>query len=150
MADDIVTTRAVGGGAGASGGGSIIGSAIALGLNTYFTVKDYKGYREEGHSVLGSAVRAGRTFVFNDFMGPYMIPYQFALMGYQFSKMAGQRKMESMSRYYEKAGKFGSGYAPMSEAGYTMRQRSLNAIRQNGLNVQSVLGNEARQYYGRY
>ena len=34
----------------------------------------------------------------------------------------------------------------MTESGYTMRQRSLNAIRSNGMNIQSALGNEARQY----
>lgn len=130
--------------------GSAAGAAIALGLNSYFTYKDYKGYREEGHGVVGSVVRAGRTFVFNDFMGKYLMPYTFAQMGYQFSKAAGQTEMQAMERFYDKAGKLGGGYAPMSEAGYTMRQRSLNAIRQNGLNVQSVLGNEARQYYGRY
>lgn len=130
--------------------GTIIGAGIGLGLNTIFTVRDYKANRAEGHGVIGSAIRAGKTFVFNDFMGMKMIPYTLALSGYQLSKAAGQAKMQGMERMYDRAGKFGSGYAPMSEAGYTMRQRSLNAIRQNGLNVQSVLGNEARQYYGRY
>ena len=44
-------------------------------------------------------------------------------------------------------GKLGSGHFEMTEAGYTMRQRSLNAIRNNGINTQSALGNEARTYY---
>lgn len=54
---------------------------------------------------------------------------------------------QKMSKAYSSKGKFGSGHFEMSEAGYTMRQRSLNAIRSNGLNTQSVLGNEARTYY---
>lgn len=52
-----------------------------------------------------------------------------------------------MAGAYAQRGRFGSGHFEMTEAGYTMRQRSLNAIRQNGLNTQSVLGNEARTYY---
>ncbi len=58
-----------------------------------------------------------------------------------------EHNARTMNQYYRQAGKFGSGYFAMSQAGYTMRQRSLNAIRQNGLNTQSVLGNEARTYY---
>lgn len=54
---------------------------------------------------------------------------------------------QKMSQAYSSKGKFGSGHFEMSEAGYTMRQRSMNAIRSNGLNTQSVLGNEARTYY---
>ncbi len=41
----------------------------------------------------------------------------------------------------------GSGHFDMSKAGYTMRQRSLNAIRSNGANINSAFGNEARNYY---
>lgn len=52
-----------------------------------------------------------------------------------------------MTQAYRQRGKLGSGYFEMSQAGYTMRQRSLNAIRQNGLNTQTALGNEARMYY---
>ena len=48
---------------------------------------------------------------------------------------------------YRQKGKLGSGYFNMTDTGYTMRQRSLNAIRSNGLNTQSVLGNEARTYF---
>ena len=52
-----------------------------------------------------------------------------------------------MKQAYLQRGKFGSGHFNMTEAGYTMRQRSLNAIRNNGLNLNSALGNEARQYF---
>lgn len=41
----------------------------------------------------------------------------------------------------------GSGHFNMTQAGYTMRQRSLNAIRSNGANINSAFGNEARNYY---
>lgn len=41
----------------------------------------------------------------------------------------------------------GSGHFDMTSAGYTMRQRSLNAIRSNGANINSAFGNEARNYW---
>ena len=58
-----------------------------------------------------------------------------------------EQNTKKMEQAYAQRGKLGSGYFDMSEAGYTMRQRSLNAIRQNGLNTQSVFGNEARTYF---
>lgn len=65
----------------------------------------------------------------------------------QLGGAAQQNTAQKMSQAYSTKGKFGSGHFDMSEAGYTMRQRSLNAIRSNGLNTQSALGNEARTYY---
>lgn len=58
-----------------------------------------------------------------------------------------EHNAQVMTQAYRQRGKLGSGYFEMSQAGYTMRQRSLNAIRQNGLNTQTALGNEARMYY---
>lgn len=50
------------------------------------------------------------------------------------------------SQRFTNKGNLGSGYFNMNEYGYTMRQRSINAIQSNRLNTQSVLGNEARTY----
>ena len=44
-------------------------------------------------------------------------------------------------------GGIGSGHFNMTQSGYTMRQRSLNAIRSNGANINSAFGNEARNYW---
>lgn len=71
-------------------------------------------------------------------------------MGQAAVQMGGAAQLntaQKMSQAYSSKGKFGSGHFDMSEAGYTMRQRSLNAIRSNGLNTQSAIGNEARTYY---
>lgn len=65
----------------------------------------------------------------------------------QIAATAWQHTTKQMGNAYSGKGQFGSGYFDMTNAGYTMRQRSLNAIRQNGLNTQSVLGNEARTYF---
>lgn len=47
----------------------------------------------------------------------------------------------------EEAKYLGSGHFNMTQAGYTMRQRSLNAIQSNGANINMAFGNEARNYY---
>ena len=70
-----------------------------------------------------------------------------AQTGVSLEAAAMQYTTSFMSQAYKTGGRFGSGHFDMTEAGYTMRQRSLNAIRSNGLNTQSVLGNEARNYY---
>ena len=41
----------------------------------------------------------------------------------------------------------GSGHFDMTKTGYTMRQRSLNAIHSNGADLNSAFGNEARNFY---
>lgn len=89
-----------------------------------------------GKAVLGTALSFGVSIGVTALMGSGQIASAF-----------GQHTAQTMSKAYDSRGKFGSGYFNMTEAGYTMRQRSLNAIRSNGLNTQSVLGNEARTYY---
>lgn len=65
----------------------------------------------------------------------------------QIAGVSIEQNSKVASKTLNQRGKFGSGYFDMSNSGYTMRQRSLNAIRSNGLNTQSVLGNEARTYF---
>ena len=67
--------------------------------------------------------------------------------GAQIASAVWKNNTQQMAQAYKSNGKLGSGYFDMTQAGYTMRQRSLNAIRSNGMNVQSALGNEARQYF---
>lgn len=76
-----------------------------------------------------------------------MVGFAMAQAGVQMIGAAQQNTAQKMTKGYSSKGKFGSGHFDMTEAGYTMRQRSLNAIRSNGLNTQSALGNEARTYY---
>ena len=64
----------------------------------------------------------------------------------QIASAVWQNNAQQMGKAYNNNGKLGSGHFNMTESGYTMRQRSLNAIRSNGMNIQSALGNEARQY----
>jgi hypothetical protein len=125
------------------GGGALIGDAV----NILGGVSDYKNARKEGNSKAMSLAKSVGTFAFYEMMGPWGL----AVAGIQIAGSLGgaaiQHTGNEMRKAYGSAGKFGSGYFNMSEAGYTMRQRSLNAIRSNGLNKQSALGNEARTYY---
>ena len=151
-----------------------IGDAIGDAVNVGFAYSDYKGARNEGNSRAVSAAKAVTSFAWGEFyyggvskvvgkgieklgikglaaagalnmvgtMAITMIPAVIQGVG-----AAGEHTTQQMGQGYNHRGSFGSGYFNMTEAGYTMRQRSLNAIRSNGLNTQSVLGNEARTYY---
>lgn len=129
--------------------GGASGMALGVGMQVWSTVGDYKRFKEEGNSPLVAGIKSAGSFVFYDMIGnkfPWLIAAQ---TGYNLAKQAGQTELNAAERLYDRAGRFGAGFVPTTEAGYTMRQRSINAIRQNGLNVNSVFGNEARQYFGR-
>ena len=142
-------------------------------MNVGFAYSDYKGARNEGNSRAVSAAKAAVSFAWGEFyyggvsklvdkgikklgikgvaagalnmvgrVAVTMMPAVIEGVG-----AAGEYTTHQMGQGYANKGSFGSGYFNMTEAGYTMRQRSLNAIRSNGLNTQSVLGNEARTYY---
>lgn len=146
-------------------------------VNVAVGVSDYKAAREQGDSKAVSVAKAFGSFAWGEmlFGGTsaaitkgianagitgklatgltiggnigVMAAYMAATVVPQIAGTMWQHTTESMGKAYNSKGKLGSGYFNMTEAGYTMRQRSLNAIRSNGLNTQSVLGNEARTYY---
>lgn len=126
-----------------------IKSTVNLGdaVNIIGGVADYKNAREQGNSKAVSVAKAVGSFAFYEMLGPW----GFAVMGAQIAgsiaPAMAQHTTQTMHKAYNSRGYLGSGYFEMTQAGYTMRQRSLNAIRQNGLNTQSVLGNEARTYF---
>lgn len=142
-------------------------------LNVVFGVSDYRTARKEGDSRAVSAAKAVGSFAWGEFFyggvsraiggvvenagitglagGAISMAATFALtalpMAVQVAQVTGEHTTKTMGQAYGQRGRLGSGYFNMTEAGYTMRQRSLNAIRSNGLNTQSVLGNEARTYF---
>lgn len=124
-----------------------VGPLIGDTINVVAGVADYKNARKQGDSRAVSLAKSIGTFAFYEALGPWGL----AVAGVQIVGGVGgavvQNTTNEMKKAYGSVGKFGSGYFNMTEAGYTMRQRSLNAIRQNGLNTQSALGNEARTYY---
>lgn len=154
---------------------TIRGSGLNLGdaINVAVGVSDYKEARNQGDSKGKAIVKAGASFAWGEiFYGGMSSTVTGALQGVGMSagaagiwslpltvgimmlpaaaSMVGalsENGSKGRTQAWANRGQFGSGHFNMSEAGYTMRQRSLNAIRQNGLNTRSVLGNEARTYY---
>ena len=110
-------------------------------------ISDYKDARQQENSKAVSVAKAIGTFAFSEMLGWGAIPYMAAQMTGTLGGAVFRHTSSTMRQAYDSRGRFGSGYFEMSNAGYTMRQRSLNAIRNNGLNTRSVLGNEARTYY---
>jgi hypothetical protein len=141
-------------------------------LNVGFGIADYRTAREQGDSKAVSAAKAVGSFAWGEIfygglgnlvnkgLGAVGIKgaaagvlnfgltagISVAMTGAQIISATGEHTTRVMNQTYRNKGKLGNGYFPMTEAGYTMRQRSLNAIRSNGLNTRSVLGNEARNY----
>lgn len=114
---------------------------VTAGLTTYSTNKFLYGTAD---AAIGAA--ASKLGLPN----PAGLASMLAIQGAQLIGAASINDMQNtgkvMGQAFNQRGKFGSGHFEMTKAGYTMRQRSLNAIRQNGINVQSALGNEARNY----
>lgn len=141
-------------------------------MNIGFGVMDYKNAREEGNNRGVSLAKAAGSFAWGEvFYGGASSVISGGLTKVGISGLANgaltmgatigltalmasgqiasavwQNNAQQMGKAYASNGKLGSGHFNMTEAGYTMRQRSLNAIRSNGMNLQSALGNEARQY----
>lgn len=141
-------------------------------MNIGFGVMDYKNAREEGNNRGVSLAKAAGTFAWGELfyggassaisggltkVGVSGLANGALTMGAtigltalmasgQIASAVWQNNAQQMAKGYASNGKLGSGHFNMTESGYTMRQRSLNAIRSNGMNMQSALGNEARQY----
>ena len=125
-------------------------------INGVVGVSDYKEARRQGDSKGKAVVKAAASFAWGEIlyggmtavlgtpltMGAMMLPAAASLIS-----AASEHGSKARAQAWSKKGQLGSGYFNMSEAGYTMRQRSLNAIQSNRLNTQSVLGNEARTYF---
>lgn len=126
-------------------GGAILGSAAEIG-STGFTAY---GSRKQGDSVPVTVAKVGLDIGINALLQgwPANLAYMGLTIGYDMMLQTSKQNAELQKQMkYTGSGRVGSGYFNMSSAGYTMRQRAINQLRQNGQNVNSVLGNEARNY----
>lgn len=153
------------------------GANLGDAINVVAGVSDYKNARQQGDSKPVSLAKAAGSFAWGEMlfggvgagiekgvaaagltggkavaatMGgnlAFMAAYMAVTVAPQIATTMWEHNTKTLAKGYNQRGKLGSGYFNMSEAGYTMRQRSLNAIHSNGLNTQGVLGNEARQFY---
>lgn len=126
---------------------ALVSQVLNVGLNSAFGIMDYKNAREEGNGKAMSVAKAVGSFAAGEMLGMWMLPIALIPAAGQITSAMAQQTGKQLGEAYAQAGKLGSGYFNMSQTGYTMRQRSLNAIRSNGLNTRSVLGNEARTYF---
>lgn len=126
-------------------GGAVIGTGLEIGLGTIGTTVMSKN---EGDSLPVTAAKVGMDFLAGAYLGPIgSLAYFGATIGYDMMLQTSKQNAELQKQMkYTGSGRVGSGYFNMSGAGYTMRQRAINQLRQNGQNVNSVLGNEARNY----
>ena len=125
-------------------GMAVLGSVAEVGMTAY-TAYDS---RKQGDSILTTAGKVGFDIATNALLqGAGNWIYAGATIGYELALQTSKANAELQKQMkYTGSGRMGSGYFNMSGAGYTMRQRAINQIRQNGQNINSVLGNEARNY----
>jgi hypothetical protein len=145
--------------------GKFVGAAAAIGgfIGDAFNVVSAAGTmaasQEEGDHIAVSATKGAIDFAVGEMFYGSMasggllkgLGGGLAISGIS---VAANLVAQHMQNTGEKLGKgseglktIGSGHFDMTEAGYTMRQRSLNAIRSNGANINSAFGNEARNYW---
>jgi hypothetical protein len=109
----------------------------------------YNSARNQGDSKAVSIGKTAADFALGELLGGWQAQLLFYGSQAVGQVLVGTAKAnaEAMNKMREVGSGFvGSGSFNMSGAGYTMRQRALNQIRNNGTQINSVLGNEARTY----
>lgn len=123
--------------------GKVIGKTLPL-INPATT---YMGHRKEGKGLASSVGRAAFDLAKWEFAAPLMTGLMVKDMvvgGATAANTMARNSAKTMSNAYSAS--FGGNYQD-SENAYTMRQRGVQAIQNNGMNARSVLGSEARQYF---
>ena len=124
-------------------------SPVSLGdaFNIGGAVITYNYARGQGDSKAVSLGKTAVDFAFGEMMGGWAFAYYGAQVASQVMIGMGKANAEYVHKMREVgSGRVGSGSFDMSGAGYTMRQRALNQIKNNGTQINSVLGNEARTF----
>jgi len=137
----------------------IMGGFVGDAFNVFSGVNAFKHSQEQGDHIAISAMKGGIDFVAGEMFYGAMgnagilpsIGGSLALAGLTVgANLAAQSFINTGAKIGQGTNNLkgiGSGHFNMTSAGYTMRQRSLNAIRSNGANINSAFGNEARNYY---
>lgn len=153
--DALGNAKEFGGKALSKAGGStlaIAGGFVGDAFNVFSAASTFNTSMDDGDHVAIAASKGALDFVVGETfygamglkgMGLGMAVTMGASLGAEAMKHGAEMQGEGLNRQKS----IGSGHFNMTEAGYTMRQRSLNAIRSNGVNINSAFGNEARNYY---
>lgn len=131
-----------------------IGDAINVGS----AIGTYNTSRKEGDNFAVSVLKGGTDFILGEiaFGAATTLAGGLAFTALNIGiSTAGNLAFKHLEHNAQMTGRqinnltngLGSGHFDMTQSGYTMRQRSLNAIRSNGTVINSAFGNEARNYY---
>lgn len=107
---------------------------------------DIHSARQEGYSLsasVGKGLLTYTTFELFPGLGFGMLGYDLAKTGVQLASQMSDNTIKTANRISRH--NFGGNFID-TQVAYTMRQRGVQAIQNNGLNARSVLGNEARMY----
>lgn len=127
---------------------AVVGDLIGTGVNAVGTYMDFQYNRKQGDSVPISVAKAGANFALGEVLGGYYLGFFAATSVAKGMYEVGKNNSREMHKVYANAGKLGSGSGTLnSQFGYTMRQRSMSAMQQNGANIANLFGNEARTYF---
>lgn len=124
-------------------------SKIMTAVDVAMTAGTYIGARKDGASVGGAAAQTLSTTAVSAMIPTLtgQLAYMGLTVGYDMMMQNAKANAEvSKDLKNIGSGYVGSGKFDMSNAGYTMRQRSIEKMRSTGMNINSVLGNEARNY----
>lgn len=127
--------------------GSLIGSAMTVGMPLYFGAQEYKAAREEGNGVLMSGARAVGDFAVSEMMGWGYLGLQLAPMIPK-AAVGIAEGLNAMSRNMNRAsvaGPFANATFNDTQQTYTMRQAGMQLAQASKYNLQQTLmGNEAQ------
>lgn len=139
--------------------GALVTGFVGDAFNVVSAVGTMKASQEEGDHIAVSAAKGAVDFAAGEMFYGAMangglasgLGGSLAMAGISVAANLTAQHMENtgakLGQGSENLKGIGSGHFDMTSAGYTMRQRSLNAIRSNGANINSAFGNEARNYW---
>lgn len=141
------------------GAGALVAGFVGDAFNVATAFGTMKASQEEGDHIAVAATKGAIDFAVSEaFYGAMAnggllkglgggLVAAGVTMGANMVAQKWEHNAEVLGKGTEAVKGIGSGHFDMTSAGYTMRQRSLNAIRSNGANINSAFGNEARNYY---
>jgi ABC-type xylose transport system permease subunit len=125
-------------------------SKVMTAVDVGLTAGTYIHARKQGESVPSAATQTFSTIAISSLIPTLtgQLAYMGVTIGYDMVMQNAKANAEISKelKYIGSGYVGGSGHFNMSNAGYTMRQRSIEKMRSTGMNINSVLGNEARNY----
>lgn len=127
--------------------GLTVGGTIALGMNAYGAISDYKNSRLEGNGKVGSAIYAAGNAIMFEAIGMKGMLAMGAISNAPNLILNGVTKANAVARSMDRASRnvpFNNATFVDSQQAYTMRQAGMQLAQASKYNLQqSLMGNEA-------